>query len=145
MPGNQLASAVNASLLVAGAFALNACSPEPSSTFEVIAEDVTPDQGCTSLGDRITLSTSRGSSAVGVSGPRIPGFSCSGWLRLRFDDGWVFVCSRAPGPVVLADNVVIRMDDDLQTGTVSLAFLENPPCDDVLLVVDFQNLDEGWW
>lgn len=39
------------------AFALGACSVEPSEVFQLTAEDVTPDEGCTSLGDVITIRT----------------------------------------------------------------------------------------
>jgi hypothetical protein len=57
---------------------LGACEDSvPSASFRLIAEDVTPDRGCTSLGDKIELYFPTTTDTLRGPAPAFPGYRCS--------------------------------------------------------------------
>jgi hypothetical protein len=113
-------------------FTLSGCDePVPCDSFRLIAEDVTPDQGCTTLGDQIELS-------FPTNVFQFPGYRCSGWDYVA--SRWMLGCCARTDTYSLSENVTIEMKDSLEAGTLFLNYSDTPSCYDALEVIHFENL-----
>ena len=118
---------------------LGACEDSvPSASFRLIAEDVTPDRGCTSPGDKIELYFPTTTDTLRGPAPAFPGYQCSDWDH--FGDWWILGCDARNDSYSLSENVTIEMYDGLEDGDLFLNYVETPGCEDALPVIFFENL-----
>jgi hypothetical protein len=117
---------------------LCACDePVPSASFRLIAEDVTPDRGCTSLGDKIELYFPTTTDTLRGPAPAFPGYRCSDW---EYFGTWSLGCDARSETYSLSENVTIVMEDGLARGWLNLNYSSPSTCPDALNVIYFENL-----
>jgi hypothetical protein len=131
--------AISFPVAVALLFPLSGCDdPVPSPSFRLIAEDVTPDRGCTSVGDKIELYFPTTTDTLRGPAPAFPGYRCSHWDH--FGSFWMLGCDARDDSYSLAENVTIEMYDGLEDGDLFLNYFDTPGCEDALQVIFFENL-----